>query len=140
MAKPYSTDLRERVVARVLAGDSIRAVGATFDVSPSAVSKWSGRFRTTGSAAPGQMGGHKPLILTAHRDFIQARFTEEPELTLRSLQRELSARGIKVSYGALWTFVHAEGLSFKKNRTRRRAGSAGRCPKASAMEEISGAD
>ena len=120
MAKPCSTDLRERVVARVLAGQSIRAVGAAFDVSPSSVSKWSGRLRTTGSVAPGQMGGHKPIILTAHRDFIQTRFAQEPELALRALQRELAARGIKVSYGALWAFVHAEGLSFKKNRSRRK--------------------
>ncbi len=140
MAKPCSIDLRERVVARVLAGGSIRAVGAAFDISPSTVSKWSGRFRSTGSVAPGQMGGHKPVMLASHRDFIQGRFTEEPELTLRRLQSELAAHGIKVSYGALWAFVHAEGLSFKKNHVRHRTGPARRRQKAGAMEEISSAD
>jgi transposase len=73
MAKPYSIDLRERVVKRTLAGESIRAVGEAFEVSSSAVSKWSGRQRTTGSVAPAQIGGYKPVILAAHRDFVCAR-------------------------------------------------------------------
>jgi transposase len=81
MAKPYSVDLRERVVERALAGESIRDVGAVFGVSPSAVSKWSQRFRANGSVAANKMGGHKPVILAAHRDFVLARFAAEPELT-----------------------------------------------------------
>lgn len=140
MAKPYSMDLRSRVVACALAGESIRDVGARFGVSPSAVSKWSRRFRQSGSMAPGQMGGHKRVILAAHRDFVHGRFAEEPELTLRGLQNELAARGIALSYGAIWAFVHAEGLSFKKSRRGGRAGSSRRRPQAGAMEKVSGAD
>ena len=45
MASPYSIDLRERVVARANAGQSVRAVVATFDVSVASVVKWSQRFR-----------------------------------------------------------------------------------------------
>jgi putative transposase len=138
MVKPYSIDLRERVVKRAAAGESIRAVAAAFEISPSAVSKWSGRQRATGSVAPAQMGGYKPVILAAHRDFVRARFAEVPELTLRGLKKDLAERGVEVSYGAVWRFVHAEGLSFKKNRSRQRAGSAGRRPAARAMEKISG--
>ena len=118
MAKPLSLDLRERVVKRALAGQSIRAIGDVLGVSPSAVSKVSSRFRATGSRAPGQMGGHKPVILATHRNFVRARFAEQPELTLRDLQNELAAHGVKVSYGAVWSFVRAEGLSFKKKRRR----------------------
>lgn len=33
MVKPYSEDLRERVVARVMAGKPIREVAAVFNVS-----------------------------------------------------------------------------------------------------------
>jgi transposase len=118
MAKPLSVDLRERVIKRVLAGQSIRSIGNLLGVSASAVSKVSSRFRTTGSVAPGRMGGHKPVILAAHRDFVLARFAEQPDLTLRGLQNELAAQGIKVSYGAIWAFVRAEGLSFKKSHRR----------------------
>ena len=37
MVKPYSIDLRERVVKRAAAGESIRAIAAAFEISPSAV-------------------------------------------------------------------------------------------------------
>jgi len=86
--------------------------------SVSAVVKWSQRFRATGSAAPLQFGGWRRPILEPHRDVIRSRLAEEPALPLRSLQAELAARGVKASYGALWAFVHAQGLSFKKNRAR----------------------
>jgi transposase len=39
MAKPLSINLRERVVKRALAGESIRDIGSLFGISPSAVSK-----------------------------------------------------------------------------------------------------
>lgn len=138
MARPYSLDLRERVVARVLAGGTVRSVASTFGVSVSAVVKWSRRYRASGSAAPGKMGGHRPVLLAAHRGFVQARFAEEPELPLRRLQGELAERGVKVSYGAIWRFVHAEGLSFKKNRAGQRAGPPRRRPATAAVEAASG--
>ena len=119
MAKPYSMDLRERVVARVEAGETVRSVAAAFDVSVSAVVKWSQRHRATGSAAPAPFGGWRRPILEPHADVVRARLAERPDLALRRLQQELGERGVKVSYGALWAFVHAQGLSFKKNRARR---------------------
>ena len=57
MARPYSLDLRERVVAAVMAGESCRAVAASFQVSVAAVVKWSQQFRATGSAAARQASG-----------------------------------------------------------------------------------
>jgi transposase len=140
MVRAYSNDLRERAVGRVLAGESIRAVAATYTISPSAVAKWSGRYRATGSVAPAKMGGYRPVILAAHRAFIHGRFAEKSNLTLRGLQKELSGRGVTISYGALWKFVHAEGLSFKKNRSRGRARSTRRGPAPGTMEEVSSAD
>jgi transposase len=139
MARPYSLDLRERVVGRILAGETVRAAAAAFAVSVSAAVKWSQRFRATGSAAAAKMGGRKPVKLAPYRDFVRACFAEEPHLTLRGLQRQLAARGVAASYGAVWKFVHDEGLSFKKNRARGRAGSSRRRQAARAMEEISGA-
>ena len=125
MAKPYSMDLRERVVARVEAGETVRSVATAFAVSVSAVVKWSQRYRATGSAAPAKFGGWRRPILEPHADLVRARLAEQPDLALRRLQQDLAERGVKVSYGALWAFVHALGLSFKKNRARRRAGPPG---------------
>jgi transposase len=49
MTAPTSNDLRERVVAAVLSGESGRAVAARFEVAASSVVKWSQRHRATGS-------------------------------------------------------------------------------------------
>lgn len=140
MARPFSIDLRERVVSAVEDGMSRRQAASHFDIGVSTVIKWVRRFRATGSVAPGQMGGHKPILLEAHRDFVHGRFAEQPELTLRGLQRDLAERGVMVSYGAVWAFVHAEGLSFKKNRLRQRTRPPRRGATTPAMEEVPGPD
>ncbi len=119
MAKPYSIDLRERAVAAVLPGGLSRhRAAAQFGLAVSTVVNWVRRFRETGSVAPGQMGGHKPKAIAGdHRVFL-ARRVREGGFTLRGLVSELAERGLKVDYRSVWNFVHAERLSFKKNRRR----------------------
>jgi len=124
MVRPYSLDLRERVVAAVKDGQTCRSVADLFNVSVASVVKWSQRARATGSAAAKPMGGKRPVLLAGQRAFILDRIEAVPNLTLRALAAELASRGIVVSYGAIWTFVHREGLSFKKKRASRRARSA----------------
>jgi hypothetical protein len=36
---------------------------------------------------------------------------------------ELAERGVAVSYGTVWNFIHREGMSFKKKRAAGRARS-----------------
>jgi putative transposase len=138
MAGPYSKDLRERVVAAVeLGGLSRHAAAAQFGVAISTAINWVNRFRQTGSVAPGQMGGHKPrAICGSHRDWLIERCRAR-DFTLRGLVAELAERGLKVDYHSVWDFVHAEKLSYKKNRARRRTGSPGRRPPSPAMAELS---
>ncbi len=124
MARPYSLDLRERVVARVADGRTVRAVAATMGVSVSSVVKWSQRHRATGSAAAKPMGGRRPYALAGERDWLLARLAQTPDITLRALVGELAARGIKVSYYAVWHFFQHEGITFKKKPSRGRARSA----------------
>ena len=123
MTRPLSLDLRERVVASVLAGESCRSVAERFGVAVSSVVKWSQRHRATGSVAPGKMGGHRKPVLDPHRAFIVERITQTPHLTLHGLKAELASRGVKVSHNAVWLFLRREGLRFKKNTVRPRAGS-----------------
>lgn len=137
MAKPYSMDLRERAVERVQAGESVRAVAEVLSISPSSVVKWWQRFRATGSAAAGKIGGYRPRVLVGeHRAWLVKRIAGA-DFTLRGLVAELAERGLKVDYRTIWKFVHAEGLSFKKNRARRRAAKTGRRKPARLVEEIS---
>ena len=114
MPKPYSQDLRDRVVASVAGGRSRRATAKIFSVSVATVVRWSQRFRVTGSAAALAMGGHRRRRLTGRRDWLLARIADKPDLTLRALLAELAAEGVKVSHGALWAFFAREGITFKK--------------------------
>lgn len=123
MARPLSTDLRERVVAAVQAGESCRAVALRFGVAVSSVVKWSQRLRQTGSVSPGKMGGHCKPVLLPYRDFIVERLEQTPHLTLHKLKDELAARGVQISHNAVWLFLRREGLRFKKNSVRSRAGA-----------------
>ncbi len=124
MVRPYSLDLRERVVARVGAGHSVREVAETFGVSPSSVVKWSRRYRATGSVAAKPMGSGLKRLLLGHRDWLLQRIAEASDLTLRELVAELHARKVKASYGSLWRLLDDEGISFKKKPARQRARAA----------------
>jgi len=116
MSKPYSMDLRERVVAAVEKGMSRRRAAAHFGVSYSAAINWVDRLRKTGSLEPSQIGGYKPKTISgAHHDWLVER-CREADFTLRGLVSELADRGVKVDYRSVWEFVHAEGLSHKKRR------------------------
>jgi len=118
MVRPLSNDLRERVVAAALAGESCRSAAARFGVAVSSVVKWLQRHRKTGSVAPAKMGGRRKRVLEPHRAFIVERLSQTPHLTLHGLKAELAARGISVSHNAVWLFLRREGLRFKKNAVR----------------------
>jgi transposase len=119
MARAYSLDLRERVVAAVLDGLSCEAAAARFSVSESSAIKWTRRKRETGSAAADKMGGKRPKLLEGEREWLLARMAEKPDLTLSALLVEVHARGKRVCLDTLWRFLKSCGLSFKKNDLRR---------------------
>ena len=123
MVRPYSLDLRERVVASVASGKACRAVAELFKVSTASVVKWSQRARATGTPAAKPMGGKRPYALLGEREWLLARVQEKPDLTLQALRAELAQRGIVVALDTLWRFLRREGISFKKKRVRERAGS-----------------
>lgn len=115
MGRPYSNDLRARVVAAVAAGQTCCAAAATFGVSVASAVKWSQRYRATGSIAPGKMGGHKRLKLEGERSWILARLAQEPDLTVRRIADELAERGIIVGHVAVWNLIRRENLTHKKS-------------------------
>jgi transposase len=87
-----------------------------FGVGISTAINWVKRVRETGSVAPGKMGGHKPKKISGeHRLWLLQRI-KDGDFTLRGLVAELAERGLKVDYRSVWTFIHAEKLSFKKKR------------------------
>lgn len=122
MTAPCSMDLRTRALARKAAGETHSQIAAALGISASCLSKWSARQRETGSLAPARIGGYKPRTLSGDcAKWLRERIASGP-VTLRGLTAELAERGIKTQPRAVWVFLHAEGLSFKKNPA---AGGAG---------------
>jgi putative transposase len=117
MGKPYSMDLRQRVVDAVeREGLSCNQAAARFSIAISTAIDWVNRYRQTGSLATGQIGGHRPKKLVGeHRQWLLSRCRKRA-FTLRGLVGELAERGLRVDYRVVWAFVHEEKLSYKKRR------------------------
>ena len=117
MAKPYSDDLRERVVSAVVDGGLSRhQAAARFGVAVSTVVTWVLRFQKSGDVRPGQMGGHKPRKIAGEHAVWLIKRLQGPDFTIRGLVDELVGRGLSVDYHTVWDFVHEARLTYKKRR------------------------
>ena len=116
MTRPYSVDLRERVVRAVESGASRRATAAKFEVSVSFVVKLLQRWRRCGSVAPDRYGGWKRSPLEAHAERLRALLVAEPDLTIEELRLRLAGAGagVQTSRSALGRFLCGQGLTRKK--------------------------
>ena len=79
MARPYSLDLRERVIGAISGGMSSRQAALVFKISVSSAVKWMQRQKATGSVAPSAMGGDHRSKLTVCRDWLLQRAEEQPD-------------------------------------------------------------
>ena len=75
MPKPYSIDLRGRVIAEVETGASRREAAERYGLSPSVVVIWVQRFEETGSVAAKPSGG-STSPLEKHAEFLLALIAE----------------------------------------------------------------
>ena len=115
--KPYSEDLRERVVAACAEdGRSVGEVAAQFRVSTSFVHKLRRRRRTTGSlAALPHRGGPAPLLDAAARAELAASVARQPDATLDELRGQLAAGGAPaVGRTTVWQALQTLDLRRKK--------------------------
>ena len=116
MAKAYSMDLRERIVAARDAGEETLAVAQRFDVSPAWVRRLMQRRRETGRLTPRDgKPGPKPK-LTAYTERLRALVQECPDATLEELRTHLQ---VDVCLATLWAALRDLKLSFKKSPARR---------------------
>ncbi len=114
MGKPYSDDLRDRVVSAMAAGGTCRDVGDTFNVAPSTAGNWYRLYRRTKSYSARPMGGDRRSKLTGEAGWIVERLAQAGELTLTEVRDELAQRGVDVSYTSVWRMVRRLGLRHKK--------------------------
>lgn len=126
MGTGYSQDLRERVIDAVVEGQmSQRAAAKRFGVSDSSAIRGVDRYLRTGVRGILGTGGHRPSKLKPHREWLLHVLEVEPAITLLALStRFLNERGVKATPGMLSYVYLGEGIRFKKNRARQRAGQA----------------
>ena len=126
MARPYSLDLRARVLAAAHAGLTHGAVAVRFQVGESTVRGWLRRERLTGSAAPKpHAGGPRPAVDAAGAAALTALVLEQNARTLRELADGLhAATGRRLSVSAVCRACQRLDLRRKKKEPRaRRAGA-----------------
>ena len=126
MAKPYSQDLRERVIEAIEAGHPQSEVARMFKVSRRTIVDYVKRWRTRGSVDPDKFGGHKKHKLAEHVDTVKALIKAEPDQTVVELQAKLEEARIKASASAINRFLKASKISYKKNSIRHRTKTRGR--------------
>ena len=125
MPRPYSQDLRERVVAAVAGGRSRHAAAKHFKVSASSAIRWVQRWQQTGEVMAKPTGG-STSPLDKHESELLGLVKEKPDLTLDEFCAALKERKIATSRVSLHRFFVRHGLRFKKNSARQRTGAPGR--------------
>ena len=116
--KPYSLDLRERIVRAYEQGQgSIAEVAASFSVSTSFVKKMLRQWRETSDLAPLPHGGGKPPSLTTRqRQLLKRKVREHSDLTLADLQQLLSEQeSVDVHLSTISRALSGLGLPRKKS-------------------------
>ena len=125
MPRILSNDLRLRVVEAVEAGASRRQAAARFGVGVSSAIRWVQAWRERGDVAAKPQGGDRQSHrIEAQASFLLRQIERTPDVTLTELQAMLRERGVAVGIGTVWRFFDRHGISFKKNRARRRAKAA----------------
>jgi len=134
MPKPYSLDLRERVLGAIEDGLTRKAVAERYEIGISTVGRYILRQAEKGSLEPEQFGGYRPYALEGHEDLIRGWVEECCDLTLKQIGGRLEERGIKASQTAVFNYLEHLDLTFKKNGSRGRTGEGGREGTASGVD------
>jgi transposase len=126
MGKPYSLDLRERIIGFIEDGGSRRGAAGRFGVSASCAIKLMDRWRRAGTMAPGRRGGSVGK-LAAHKYFLLRRVKDKPDITMPELAEALKAEtGMQAAPASLSRFLIRHGQRFKKNAAGQRTKSSRR--------------
>jgi transposase len=107
---PYSMDLRERVARAWDASGAAEEIAATFGVSRAWVHRLIQRRREK----------FRSRALAGQEQRLAALITAKPDITLAELRDALPTTA---ALSTLWLEIDRLGLTFKKNRTRRRTAS-----------------
>ena len=137
MTKPYSADLRVRVVEAVDEGATRQEAAERFGVSVSSAVRWHQAWRNEGTIEPKPYGGScSPL--EDYAEALLALIEEHPDLTLDEIVAVMRKRKIPGSRTALFRFLERRAVTSKKSPSRCRTGADGRGSRPPAMDTRAG--
>ena len=121
MARAYSQDLRERVIAAAEAGLPARHAADRFGIGIATAIVWVRRARATGERMARRQGQPRRSKLDPHGAYLQSLIDADCDITLAEMQAKLlEDHALKAAIGTLWKFLDQRGLTVKKRpRTRR---------------------
>lgn len=139
--RPYSQDLRERILATVARGeDSLREIAARFLVDVSTIVRLLKRYRQSGSAAPRpHAGGRRPVLGDDDLKRLRELVREQSDATLQELRDRL---GIGCSLMAVVRALKKLGITRKKKvlHDAQRDTPEGREKRSAFLEAAAGVD
>lgn len=114
--KPYSQDLRERVIAALEAGDETQAeIAERFSISKSTVEKWWHRWQATNSCAALPLTHGPSRTLAACETLIRVEVQKQPDATLAELcARVAEAQAVSASPSMMCRTLQHLNLPRKK--------------------------
>ena len=114
--RPFSLDLRERIVEALQSGQTRPQVAERFGVSPATVGRFIRQWRERSDLAPRPITGRPRAIPTADQELLEELLTTQKDVTLGSLSQALQEKtGRKVSLSALQRNLIWLGYSYKKS-------------------------
>src|SRR5262245_45797920 len=116
--KPYSVDLRERVLAALDRGMSRLQAVTTFQVSLASIKRWLAARRDTGDLTPQPAaGGSGPTITSAQESDLRDQISAFPDATLAEHATRWNAtHGTSLSQWSIGRAVRRLGVTRKKSR------------------------
>jgi transposase len=126
MARSYSEDLRRRVIAAIEGGLSTRAAARRFDIGESTAGAWHRLWRMPGDWRARKQGQPSGSKLDIHEAFILDLTETIKDISLAEVAERLhKEHGLSPCPATVWHFFSRRGITFKKNRSRLRAGPQG---------------
>ncbi len=117
--KPYSQDLRERVIAAIKAGKQTNAqIADTYDISESTVEKWKRQWKDTKRVSALPHAGGTERVLQNCAGFIRTEIKKQPDVTLNELcDRVLKEKKIVANDSMMCRELQLLRLPRKKSRS-----------------------
>ncbi len=113
--KPYSADLRQRVVDALQSGQTQPAVAQRFDLSLSSVQRYARKWREHKDLAPRRVPGRARTLSQAQQQQLGELVRSQSDWTLQSLNQSWQQHsGQSISLATVHRYLQRGGYSYKK--------------------------